>query len=198
LKGLLCLLVLLLLPVAVQAAPPSNESVDALFAKVDMQRAHEAMLDMMDRALLQAPGLPLQDSSTTENDRRLFAAIVGKLGQLMREEMSWEIMRPVYVRMYKDTLTQDEMDGLVAYVSSPEGKAVYERIISQMEKYDGPASETIKDTELSAFLDTSTGKVLKAKEPAMRQILFEDMQPHMARAKARMIAFIEVERAFAR
>jgi len=54
--------------------------------------------------------------------RRLFA--------LMTAHMSWQTMKPVYVAMYDETFTADELRPLVAFFKSPAGQAYVDKMPS--------------------------------------------------------------------
>ena len=41
--------------------------------------------------------------------------------------MTWDKLRPLYVRIYQESFTQEEIDGLIVFYESPAGIAFVER-----------------------------------------------------------------------
>ncbi len=52
----------------------------------------------------------------------------------MRTRMSWETMRPQYVKLYSDTFSESEIDGMLTFYESPVGKALFEKMPLLMRK----------------------------------------------------------------
>lgn len=51
------------------------------------------------------------------------AAIEQKISQILSEEMSWDKLRPQFVKLYADKFTEEELDGILAFYKSPLGQA---------------------------------------------------------------------------
>ena len=43
---------------------------------------------------------------------------------LIKEKLSWEKLQPLYTKLYSDVYTEEELDGIVAFYSSPAGHAM--------------------------------------------------------------------------
>jgi hypothetical protein len=68
-----------------------------------------------------------------------------KIFDLMQSRMSWENMRPQYVKLYSDTFTDEEIDGLAAFYESPAGKAMLEKMPVLMAKSMSIAQDVMKE-----------------------------------------------------
>ncbi len=64
----------------------------------------------------------------TEKERAHAQEIQAKVMALVKDRMSWEKMRPVYVKMYSETFSGEEIDGMLAFYQSPAGRAVLEKM----------------------------------------------------------------------
>ena len=42
----------------------------------------------------------------------------------MREEMTWDRLHPLYVRIYQESFTQEEIDGLIVFYESPASRSL--------------------------------------------------------------------------
>jgi Uncharacterized protein conserved in bacteria len=50
-----------------------------------------------------------------------------KVIDLMKKEMSWEILKPEFERLYAETYSAEELDGLLKFYQSPLGKKFIEK-----------------------------------------------------------------------
>lgn len=57
-----------------------------------------------------------------------------KLSQLMKDELSYSRLKDVYLQVYRETFTQEEISSIIAFYSSPAGKAMVEKIPVAMQK----------------------------------------------------------------
>ena len=51
-----------------------------------------------------------------------------KLMDLLKSRLTWEKMRPEYVRIYSETYTDEEIDGLLAFFQSPAGQSYIRKL----------------------------------------------------------------------
>jgi uncharacterized protein len=57
-----------------------------------------------------------------------------KLMALLSDRLSWDKMKPAYLKLYGDTFSEDEIDGIVTFYKSPAGKAMIEKMPVLMQK----------------------------------------------------------------
>ena len=57
-----------------------------------------------------------------------------QMAQVMRDEMSWDKLRPMTVQIYKEVFTQEEVDGMIAYYKTPAGAATVDKMPIVMQK----------------------------------------------------------------
>ncbi len=51
------------------------------------------------------------------------AALDQKVSEILSQQMNWDKLRPQYVKVYVDTYTEAELDGVLAFYKSPAGQA---------------------------------------------------------------------------
>lgn len=111
-----------LVPFCAAAAPASEESVlhllDLMNAHAVVEQSYDRVEKMMRSVALQSVDHPLSAAET-----RALDTVVSKSMALMRQEMTWGKLLPLYVKLYQKTFDQDELDGLVQFYSSPAGQA---------------------------------------------------------------------------
>jgi hypothetical protein len=106
-----------------QAAPASRESVETTLKLMKTEQnltgiwapAEANMRQSIAKAHGAVPATPQQQAVEERAIQRAMA--------VMHEQMTWEKMKPAYVDLYVATFSQEEIDGLNAFYSSPAGQA---------------------------------------------------------------------------
>ena len=88
-----------------------------------------------------------------------------KFAKVLREEMNWASMRPLFTQIYQESYTQEEVDGLVAFYQSPIGIAYTEKMPIVMQKTMtlvqarmGPMMEKMQAAMKQAMEEAKTSK----------------------------------------
>jgi uncharacterized protein len=108
-----------------------EELIVALKAEQNQQQMMQTIYGSMQTQISQAVDTQLknEDQGRPEDaeKRRSVAADVQdfrrRLFALMTAHMSWQTMKPVYVAMYDETFTTEELRPLVEFMKSPAGQA---------------------------------------------------------------------------
>ena len=138
---LLVLLASLALPAFGQGATAA--SVERLFAAMNVERSIGATYAMMDNMMKQSMAQALPANPTPEQ-RRAAEAARASFNAVMREEVSWEKMKPDLVRTYSETFTEAEVLGIVAFYESPAGQAFVNKMPQLMQKSMALSQERMK------------------------------------------------------
>lgn len=67
-------------------------------------------------------------------DRKHMDEIQTKIMALMADRLSWEKSKSAYVKIYSETYTESEIDGLLAFYKSPAGQAMIDKMPELMQK----------------------------------------------------------------
>jgi uncharacterized protein len=70
----------------------------------------------------------------TPEQQHAMDAMPAKFMAVVREQFSWETMRPQYVQLYRETFSQEEVDGFVAFYESDTGQAFVNKMPIVMQK----------------------------------------------------------------
>lgn len=116
------------------AAPPNTDSLDELFAITKVNRMTEAMLSSADGFMKQSMREAFKGQNFTPEQQKFVDTATTKIMSVMKEELSWSAMRPIYIQIYQETFTQEEVDGLIAFYKTPVGNAVVEKMPVAMQK----------------------------------------------------------------
>ncbi len=127
-KFLLTLVAAVMFSVAAHAAPPTDESIDSLLTATKTQRTLEAVLSSMDQLMRQSQAAATRGQPLSAQQQRVADAVSARMFQVIREELSWFNMRPVYIQIYRESFTQEEVEGVLAFYTSPAGVAFVEKM----------------------------------------------------------------------
>ena len=119
---------LILLPLACADEATKAVKVEQLLTVMNIEQQQKQMMDQMSEMVIgqikeqmakQGNVSQAEMSKMEDRQKRLFALIADKT--------SWERMKPVYVKSYADTFTENEIDGILAFYRSPAGKAMIDK-----------------------------------------------------------------------
>lgn len=116
------------------AAPPSPASIEKLLTVTRAERMLDTTLKNLDGAMKRSMAQSLQGEKLSPEGKRITDSFATKSVAVMRDEMSWAKMKPLYVRLYSESFTQEEVDGLLAFYESPAGQAFVEKMPVVMQK----------------------------------------------------------------
>ncbi len=119
------------LPIALLAtgliASAQEPSKEAKISQVLALMKAEALTDQVFERM-KTETASMSAANATEKERAHAQEIQAKIMDLVKDRMSWEKMRPVYVKMYSETFTDEEIDGMLAFYQSPAGRAMLEKM----------------------------------------------------------------------
>ncbi|OQA32666.1 MAG: hypothetical protein BWY57_01787 [Betaproteobacteria bacterium ADurb.Bin341] len=89
-----------------------------------------------------------------------------KLVRIFQEEASWEKLEPIYLKIYADLFTQEEVDGMLAFYKSPTGQAMIKKMPavthSSMREVQGRLQPIM--AKMSALLQEETAAFSKEEQ----------------------------------
>jgi hypothetical protein len=110
------------------AAPPSPESVEKLLLSMHTEKLLDAAMQNVDGLMKNSINQALQGQNVTEQGRKVADAYMQKVVVIIRDEMSWDKMKPLYIQVYGENFTQEEVDGLITFYDSPVGQAYVNKL----------------------------------------------------------------------
>jgi hypothetical protein len=127
-KKILVAIFLSATPFLCYAAEPSQESIEKLLKVTQTQKMVEQMIPQIEGMMksvadkeIDAQNLPPEQSAEA---KALSASITKKVIPILRDQLSWGNLKKIYIPIYRESFTQEEIDGLIAFYSSPAGNAL--------------------------------------------------------------------------
>lgn len=78
-------------------------------------------------------------------------AMAAKMAGVLKDELSWDKLEPMYLEIYEKTFTQEEIEGMIAFYKTPAGIAVIKKMpavmqqtMTVMQQRMGPMMEKVK------------------------------------------------------
>ena len=141
-KQLLSMLLLSFAPLLSMAAPPSEESIAALFKVMKTESLIDSVYASIEPAMRQGMIQASAGRTLTDEQSRIMELAPQKLSAILRTELSWEKMLPMQIAIYRETFDQSEIDGLISFYSSSIGQSfvnkmpvVTQKAMSSMQTY---------------------------------------------------------------
>lgn len=135
--------VLATVPCWAMAQQPSEASVLRLIEASRMSKM------MSDQAMSSLRGVTDQliskNVTMTDAQRVKFKEYTERVAAIQKEVMSFDRMKPMFVKLYQDTFTQDEVDGMTAFYESPPGKALVEKTPKLMQNMAPMMGQLMQD-----------------------------------------------------
>jgi hypothetical protein len=122
-----CIVALAFFALPCRAAAPSQESVEKLLVLSKTEKLRETLISEIDQSMTLTLRRVLQNQPLSAADQRAVDAFGAKMTAAVNDELSWPMLKAVYVRAYTKTFTQEEIDGLIAFYGSPAGEAFAEK-----------------------------------------------------------------------
>jgi hypothetical protein len=127
-------LVLLLSPLA-HTANAQTETIDAskrakaeqLFTIMHMDQTYGQLMTQLTSQTDQMIQQLLPQDTMTDEQRVKLADFKMKVNEMVSSMMSWDSLKPDYIKLYADTYSETELDGIIAFYRSPVGEKMLEK-----------------------------------------------------------------------
>lgn len=127
-KWMLCLLLATLSPVfAASAAPADEASVRELLEVTKTRQILDQVYEQMDTMYAGSMRQAFGGTLSADQEARV-ARLSSRMMALMKKELSWDVLAPIYIDIYTKTFTEEEVQGMLAFYRTPGGQAVIDKM----------------------------------------------------------------------
>jgi uncharacterized protein len=130
---LLCASLLAAAPVFANDGPPSEASIQQLLTLTNARQLLDQMKGQLDSFMNAASREALKDQTLTPERQAVLDRMRTKMTAVVSEMLNWDTLEPMYVRIYRASLTQDELNGIIAFYSSDAGQAFVHKMPAIMQ-----------------------------------------------------------------
>lgn len=110
------------------ALPPSDQAIRQLLTLTEMPVQVKSVTDQVSAMLLKGAVQSLRDQATTPAQRAVVERFQQQTTDILAQEFGWQKIEPLYIQLYRDTLTQEEVDGMIAFYRTPAGQAAIKKV----------------------------------------------------------------------
>jgi hypothetical protein len=150
---LLCLTITCL---AAQAADtvPTETSIRELLAATHVQKMLDQMIPEIDSMMQKSMAQAMSGETISPDAQKLIDESRTNAVAMMKENFSWNKMEPLYIRVYQKSLTQEEVDGMIALYQTPAGQAMINKMpiimknsMAEMQRMMGPMMQRLQESQ---------------------------------------------------
>ncbi len=113
---------------------PSEESIRELFRITNVRTVLDQMLPQMDLTIKDTMKRVLQEQEMNAAQEEVIERMTKRVSEVMKEELDWGRLEPIYIGIYREALTQEEVDGMLEFYRTPAGEAVINKMPLVMRK----------------------------------------------------------------
>ena len=127
-------IILLLGSSAVIAAPASDSAIKQLLVVTQAQKLMDGTRAQFDTLMVNVVQQELKGKTPTPQQQQAIEKMRKKIVEVMQAELAWEKIEPLYLRLYKESFTEEEIGGMLAFYKTPAGQAVITKMPVLMQK----------------------------------------------------------------
>jgi uncharacterized protein len=124
----------LLFSASALAAAPSNESIEQLLTITKSEQVLGGARANMDNNLQALIAKATQGRELNAKGKKALEDFAKEYKTTMNSELSWSKLKPNYIKVYAETFTQDEINGMLAFYKTPAGQAMIQKMPVVMQK----------------------------------------------------------------
>jgi hypothetical protein len=125
----LATILLLVAATCFAAAPkPSESSIRELLEITKAKKLVDSMVIQMDTVMKNALAQAARGQQPSLELNAIADRMQKKLMDLLKEELDWSVLEPIYVTVYREHFSQQEVDGMLAFYRTPVGISVVDKL----------------------------------------------------------------------
>lgn len=117
---------------ATQNPPPTDASIHALLQATQAHKTIDAVVNQMDGMMRKSIQQAEPGKSSDAGEQKIIDDMTNQVNNLMKQELSWDKMEPMYIDLYRKTYTQKEIDDMLAFYRSPSGRSMVAKMPALM------------------------------------------------------------------
>jgi hypothetical protein len=157
-------------PAATPTPPPapSKESIDHLVQLERVTRIHDTVLTQIDKGTADRLRQALRGQPPTPADQAVFADLHTEVVTAVEGVLSTDKLEAVYEKIYSEVYSQQEVDGLIAFYSSPTGQMFAEKQPEISQRTNKLMQQTMLPMimKIQTATETAQRKIMAAHLPA--------------------------------
>lgn len=148
--------------------PPTEASVKELLAVTQVQKLLASTMTQIDGFMKNAMQQATQGQPVSPEIQKRIDKDMSEMMTIIKEELSWEKLEPMYVRVYQQSFSQDEVNGLIALYKTSSGQVlinkmplVMQNTLNEMQQMMAPMMQRIQRMRQQVVTEIQAEKAKK-------------------------------------
>lgn len=170
-KQILAVLLLSLSLVHGAETRPSEASIKELLEVTQARKLIDGMMPQLEGMMKQAMREGRAGRDLSDTDEKAMEKVQAVVIDSIRSEMSWDQWEPIYLKIYRDSFSQEEINGLLTFYKSPAGVALIKKMpvvmqstMTEVQKRIKPMTERMRKKMDEALDEIAAEKAAKRKK----------------------------------
>jgi hypothetical protein len=146
--SLLLACLLLAGPTVANDAPASDESIQELLVLTDAHKLIDTMKVQVQAMIRTSSKQAMQGKTITPEKQAILDRMQAKMEAALDEMLNWDALQAMYLRTYRASFTQDELDGMMAFYRTPAGIAMIKKMPLVMQNVMGEMQSVMKPMQV--------------------------------------------------
>ena len=104
--------------------PPSDASLRELLEVTDARKLVDGAILQMEQLSDRTAQQAMAGKDLSAENQESIQKFRARLSAILRDELSWEKLEPMYLDIYRSSLSQEEVDGMLKFYKSDVGRAM--------------------------------------------------------------------------
>lgn len=109
-------------------APPTDKSVAELLDVMNAHQLIDGMKGQIDAMLAATMRDAMRGKPVTPERQAIIDRMQARVQEVINQTLDWDTLRPVYMRTYSASFSQDEVNGMLKFYKSNVGQAVIKKL----------------------------------------------------------------------
>ena len=157
---------------AANNAPASDASIRQMLELTNAQQMIAGMKAQMTTMMNAGMQNAMRGQTVTPERQAVLDHMAAKMSAVFDDMLSWDALLPIYLRTYRDSFTQDEIDGAIKFYKSAAGQAYVKKLPLVMQNVM---------REMPDFMKPVQEKMLAVQKEFQQEL--KDLQAKEAQAK---------------
>jgi hypothetical protein len=153
---------------------PSDASLNELLTITESQKLIEGMWPQVEGMMNNAAKQALGNTSLNSEQQKVMQASNAKVAAVFKEEFGFEKLKPMMISIYRESFSQEEVDGMLKFYKSKAGQAVIKKM---------PVVMQSTMTNVQSQMSTVIPKIQKIQLDAIEEVKAKADKPAASPAK---------------
>lgn len=113
---------------SVYAAPPSQQSIEKLLSLTQAEKMVDSMKAQLDTPIKLTMKNAMRGRTPKPEEQKVLDNFSAKASKIIGNNLTMERFKPLYLKLYAQVFSQEEVDAMNAFYQSPAGKAMVEKM----------------------------------------------------------------------